>query len=306
MSARWVAGSVRARAMAHGRLTVDIPRVATRTTLAEALAEIAPTSYAHRLGDDDDLSSAQHQVADSVLWDLRVLAGWLPRDATGVVRILAGWFEIANVDERLRQFAGANAGPEFVLGSLATPFARLAATRSPAEIRSALAASAWGDPGSDAERDIGLGMRLSWADRVCAGVPFASAWARGATAIVVLRERLVAGLDLPSGAHAAARRLLGEPALRAGTLDEFREALDRDAQWAVPDSSDRSALAGVEIAWWRRVRADAARLLAQSGAGPAPVVGAVAALAVDAWRIRAALEQAARGGLAVGEIDALA
>ena len=38
---------------------------------------------------------------------------------------------------------------------------------------------------------------------------------------------------------------------------------------------------------------------------PTPVTGAVAVLAVDAWRVRAALGAAARGGSALEVFDAL-
>jgi hypothetical protein len=51
-----------------------------------------------------------------------------------------------------------------------------------------------------------------------------------------------------------------------------------------------------EAAWWHRVEGDGFALLRGSGYDRKPVVGALAVLAVDAWRVRAALETAARGG----------
>ena len=42
------------------------------------------------------------------------------------------------------------------------------------------------------------------------------------------------------------------------------------------------------------------------GTGPGALVGTVARLAVDAWRVRGALEQAARGGRVVEDLDAVA
>ena len=56
------------------------------------------------------LAATQHAVAATLLWDLRVLAGWLPRDGVDLLRALACWFEIANVDELLAVAAGRPAG----------------------------------------------------------------------------------------------------------------------------------------------------------------------------------------------------
>ena len=44
----------------------------------------------------------------------------------------------------------------------------------------------------------------------------------------------------------------------------------------------------------------------QGGADAKTLVGTVARLAVDAWRVRAALELAARGGRTVEDFDAVA
>jgi hypothetical protein len=52
------------------------------------------------------LAAAQHEVAGTLLWDLRVPAGWLPRDGVRLLRTLGGWFEIAHVDELLQSIAG--------------------------------------------------------------------------------------------------------------------------------------------------------------------------------------------------------
>lgn len=61
-----------------------------------------------------------------------------------------------------------------------------------------------------------------------------------------------------------------------------------------------------EITWWRHVEADGVALLHRSGPGPDAPVGAAAVLATDAWRVRAALEIAARGGSPVEAFDAVA
>ena len=48
-----------------------------------------------------------------------------------------------------------------------------------------------------------------------------------------------------------------------------------------------------EAAWWRRVEREAFSLLRGSSFDVVPPVAALAVLAVDAWRVRAALETAA-------------
>jgi hypothetical protein len=60
-----------------------------------------------------------------------------------------------------------------------------------------------------------------------------------------------------------------------------------------------------ESGWWARVEADGRELLRRSSFGPEPVVGAIAVMAADAWRVRAALHAAALGG-AIEAFDALA
>jgi hypothetical protein len=54
------------------------------------------------------------------------------------------------------------------------------------------------------------------------------------------------------------------------------------------------------------VEGDAFRLLRRAGAGRPVVCGAVALLAVDAWRVAAALELAARGGRPMRVFDDVA
>jgi len=79
------------------------------------------------------------------------------------------------------------------------------------------------------------------------------------------------------------------------------------ARWALEGATDPDELWRGEARWWSRVERDGFALLGErSGFGSAPVLGAVAVLAVDAWRVRAALELAARGGRPLEVFDALA
>jgi hypothetical protein len=202
MSAGWVAGGVRAGGMARRRLgAAAIRALADSASLADAVEVLARSPYGAEVRPGDDLASAQRGVAVTVLWNLRILAGWLPAKGAQMLRFLAARFEIANIEERLRGFA---ANPEdlgvppFVLGRLATAWPRLSATTSVAEIRATLAWSAWGDPGEDTPYAISVWVPLSWADRASSAMPAARPWAAGAAALTVAREVFVIGRRLPA------------------------------------------------------------------------------------------------------------
>jgi hypothetical protein len=243
------------------------------------------------------LEQAEHGVAATLLWHLRVLAGWQPRAGAELVRLLAGWFEVANVVEHVRALTGTASGRTFKLGTLATAWPRLAATASLAELRLALAASPWGDPESDDPRRIVTSVQLGWAARVAGGVPAARSWAAGGAALLVARERFLLGRPVPGSA-------LLRDADRHG-FGGFAARLPGEAAWAVADIADPAELWQAEERWWARVESDARTLLRGRGFGPGVVVACAALLAVDARRVRAALECAARGGTLLEAFDAI-
>ena len=112
MSAGWVAGSVRARGLARRRMGAEATRrLAACPSLSDALQLLAATGYGANIGRGQELAAAQHEVADTLLWDLRVLAGWLPSDGARLLRTLGAWFELANVDELLQSIAGRRPAP---------------------------------------------------------------------------------------------------------------------------------------------------------------------------------------------------
>jgi ATP synthase (C/AC39) subunit len=185
MTAGWVAGTVRSRAMARRVLGAEAARqLAACRSLPEAQRMLQQTPFRGAGEAGLSLAAAEHAVAETILWDLRVLAGWLPRDGVSLLRLLAGWFEIANVDELLQTLAGRPSDPEFQLGGLATAWPRLSGVRSIAELRHGLAASSWGDPGGDTSRDIRLAMRVRWAARVATSGDRARAWATAAAGLL--------------------------------------------------------------------------------------------------------------------------
>ena len=306
MSAGWVAGSVRARAMARRRVgSAGARALAAAPTLAEALAALSRSPYGPRIADAADLAAAQHGLAATVLWDLRVLAGWLPRRGGDRLRVLAGWFEIAVIEAALDRLTGHEDGPVFRLGSLAT-VPRVDEAGSPADLRAMLVASPWRDPGGETAREITPALRLAWAERVVAAVPPARRWALGGAALLVARERFVADRALPDVAAGSARRLLGPGSTDAPSLAAYVSGLPATARWALDGVDVPAALWRAEFRWWGRVEADAVALVHRPRFDLDPVVGAVAMAAVDAWRVAAALECAARGGAALEVFDAVA
>jgi hypothetical protein len=291
---------VRARSIALRRLGAAGARdLAGAADLRDAITRLETSPYRRFVRSQQTLAEAQRAVAESVLWHMRVLAGWLPRDGALAVRVLAGGFEIANVDEQVQAMTGREAEEPYQLGALQTAWDRLRRAHTLEELRRTLAASAWGDPGAATPWAIHVGMRLAWADRVRAAAPDASRWSAGAVALLVAREQLTSRHSWPEPLRSRVAGVLGmafEAAGRTGapTLRALADALPAHARWALAAIDDETDLWRAEAAWWHRVDHDAHGLLRQATLGPAPTVGAVAVLAVDAWRVRAALETCAR------------
>jgi hypothetical protein len=306
MSAGWVAGSVRAKALARRRLGAEYARrVASSDSLSDALRMLGATAYGTNLRPDQSLAAAQRQIAGNILWDLRVLAGWLPSEGLRLLRVLSAWFEVANVDELLQSIAGRPTDAEFRLGALATAWPRLRQAASNGELRAALAASAWQDPGGESTYAVRIGIRARWAARAAALGDPARTWAAGAVALLVTGERFVAGRAVDPAVMGSALSLLG-PAAQAATLEEMVGGLPSRAGWVLAGIAAPADLWRAERAWLARVERDGLRLLRTSGLDSDAVLGAVAVMACDAWRIRAALEIAARGGGPLEAYDELA
>jgi hypothetical protein len=307
MSAGWVAGSVRARALARRRLGADRARqVASCGSLPAALGALAATGYPGIGEQSQDLAAAQHAIAAAVLWNLRVLAGWLPRGGLRVMRPLAAWFEIANIDELLEELAGHRAGERFELGGLATAWPQLRGAASLAELRTGLAASAWKDPGGDSALAVRVGIRARWAERVAALGGPAPLWAASAVALLLAGERFTAGHRPNPVLDVTARNLLGTAAAGAVTFAELRDRLPAQLAWLLASAQGTDDLWRAEAVWQARVEQDALGLLRSATSDWRPVLGAAAALAMDARRAGAALELAARGGKPLEAYDALA
>lgn len=306
MTGGWVAGSTRARLLLGRRLDADtVQAVAAAGSLEDALVRLAGTAYARAAAATPTLEAAQRSVATVLLLELRLLLGWLPRSGIEIVRSLGAWFELVNIEDRLAYLRGGPLQPAFELGALASAWPRAAGAESPAELREALRASAWADPGGDDEATVHLGLRLAWARRVQAHVPEARAWAGGALAVLAARGA-AAGSRSVRAATSFALRDLGDAWREAATPEELARTLRPRAAWALEGAGDAARPWRLETAWWHGVAADADWLVRTSREGRGVVVGAVALLALDAVRVAAALAAAATpGGSAQEVVDAL-
>lgn len=306
MGAGWTGGGVRSRAMLDRRLgRAGARRLAGVSSLAAAVDSLRGGPYGHdlhgRAGSDVEL--AQHAVAATLLWHLRVLAGWQPRPGAVLLRVLAGWFEIVNTVEHTRALLGLAGADPFRLGGLATA-PGVAATTSPEELRDALARSPWRDPGGTSPSTVSLGMQLSWADRVARTSPSAAQWAAAGAALVLAHARF-GQRNNEAGPVATAARLLGTPAAEATSWTAFTSALPPRAGWVLSGIDRPDDLWRAERRWWEYVEQDARRMARGSGFDSRHLVGCVALLAADARQVTAALALAQRGGTETEAFDAL-
>lgn len=293
MPASWVAASVRARLLADRRIGSARALELTRCDgLRDALEMLAASPYGEKLGGDMTLEAAEREVAATLLWNLRLIAGWLPPGGVHAVQPLAAWFELANIDERIVYLEGGRHPAPYQLGRLAFawPAAARATTRD--ALRSALAQSRWGDPGDDQDAWMAI-LRFRWAAWVAASVPGADVWAATATVLLAARLRFT----LQPAVNVGGIRPFGLPAgwFEASSVREFRAMLSGQTAWVLDGIDEARDLWRAEARWWSRVRRDAAEMLVASRFGPAVIVGALALLAHDAWLTRAALAAVDRG-----------
>ena len=284
MATAWVAGSVRARALARRRLgRSGVRALATSGSLDAALESLARSPYGRAVRPDLPLIEAQHGVGATLLWHLRVLAGWQPAEGAQAVRALAGWFEIANVEDRAGRLT------PYRLGRLQMAWPRLAAAGSAEQLRGVLATSAWGDPGGDTPRLVGLRMRCAWAERAAEVSDSTRAWAAGGIALLLARERFAAGRD----AAGPGRRAGGAAARGQLAAGHDAGGGHPPAAPSGPPGAGRHHHPGRPVAGGEPLvaaaGADGFALLRRPGFGPDAVVGAVAVLAADAWRVAGAL-----------------
>lgn len=299
MATGWVAATVRARAMARRRVgPVLARRVADAPDLDAGLARLEGTAFDQVAAPGTALRDAEHQIRAEQLWELRVLAGWLPAAGTPLARALAARFERANIEAHRNRLAGHPAPPPFTLGTLALSWPRLAGTSSLDDLRRELAASPWGDPGAMAATALHDALLVGWLRLVAAaagGLDWVQRWVAGGAALLVARSIATTAQPPPESLARAVRPLIGWRLASADSLADLYAALPSTARWALAGIDQPVQLWRAEASLRARIESDGFRMLRAARPGPAPVVGALAVLAVDGWRLRAALACAAAG-----------
>jgi hypothetical protein len=290
VTGEWIAVTVRARGQAARRLGRDGVRALARSgSLAAAIAGLDRTPYDRDVRPGMDLAAAERAVWSTLLWHLRVLAGWAPSRGMDRVRLLAAGFEIANVLNHLAAIGGRSAAAPYEIGRLTTAWTTVARAGTADDVRRALAASAWGDPGGSDIAVVALGLQTAWARRVAFGVPEAAGWATAFAELMLARMRAAGTSPVP------------------GSLTERNVRLVRGrAAPALASGGVPSDLWQAEARIWGLIEAQALRMHAGWRPGPAAIVAVAGLLAADAWRTRAALEVAARGGAAAEVLDVVA
>jgi len=297
MSAAWVAASVRARSMVrHGVGAGGSRRIAEQRSLGDALHLLADTAYADRLAGCTDLAVAARATRDTVLWQLRVLAGWMPARGAKLARAAAGAFERDNVVGLASRLDGSPAAYNpFDLGALATSWRRLRTAASTEQLTEALRRSPWGGTGSDGNvvlRDV---LTLVWLHRLAAVAPQTRSWAGAVCALTAARIALVDGAEPSPRVLELVRPVLGRTWETAANMAEFQAALPSSVQPVLRGIESPEELWRAEAGMRATVEADGYRLLSGSHHGPGVVLGAIAVLAMDAWRVRAGLAAASAG-----------
>ncbi|WP_024285180.1 hypothetical protein [Cellulomonas sp. KRMCY2] len=307
MNADWVGASVRARSMARRRVGAGAAReIAAQPSLGSALALLADSVHAGRLAGCTTLADAQRATRETVLWQLRVLAGWLSAGGTRLLRAVAGGFERDNILALARRLDGHPTPADFELGALATAWPRLRTASSVEDLVAAVRRSAWGDPGAEGSTTLPDVLTLVWLRTVAGAAPEARRWTAAASALTVGRSLLVERVVPSVRLREVARPLLGRTWEETRDLAAFRAALPSSVRPALDGVEDASRLWRAEAALRARVESDAHGLLHGPRPGPSIVLGAIAVLDVDAWRVRAALAAAAVGAGSSEVLDAAA
>ncbi|MGO4227251.1 hypothetical protein AB4Y72_00125 [Arthrobacter sp. YAF34] len=308
MKADWVAASVRARSMAQRRAGAGTSRaMAMQPTLDSAKSLLRESSYGPRLGGTSGLAAAERAVQETALWQLRVLAGWLPASGTALARAAAGIYEIENIVALAHRLAGGAPAPEFyTLGALATAWPRLRTAGSPEELAAILRASAWGDVGTVEPGPMRDALTVAWVQRLATSAPAARPWCGAACALVAARILLVDDVAPSAQVLHLLRPVLGRSWETAGGIAGFTAALPHPLREVVLGVASPMDLWRAEARAYAAVENDGFQLLRGSMPGPDAVLGAIAVLALDAWRVRAALAAAAAGAGSSEVLDAAA
>jgi hypothetical protein len=307
MTVGWVAVTARGRSLLGGLVgDKGAHRLGSSRSWSDARTQLSTTFYGAELPSTADRATARQAAHQAVMWQLRVLASWLPPANGRLAHLAAAPFEISNFEHHLSRLAGTPAPDPIQLGPLGAAWPRLSTTNSAEQLRLGLARSAWRDPGGTTRAAFTLGLRVAWGRRVAASIPSARAWAHGGVASLIARELFVFGRDINDVTGRDLDRLFGGAWREAASLPDLSERLPVSANWSLEGISTVAEVWRSEVAVLRRVSHDA-RPIAHGGPPAAETVAAIIALLlVDLWRVTASIEAAGRGPNATEVLDAVA
>lgn len=275
-----MSGALRGRMLASRRLDPGSRHALENARgLEEALSVLASTTYAHRLQPGMGLGEAQHQVGETTLWHLRVLAGWLPPGGGEDIGVVAGWFEMHNMIDYFSALSFSVPVPApYRLAGLATVWRKVGEATSLEEARAILAVSDWGNPGEDDFLHMVRGVRFGWGRRLSDAFEDQAHWGAGYVAIELAK-------DLFLQPRISGRRLrwpMDKPSEMTVTdMSGLMAALPRQASWVLKGSEDPDQLWRAEDRWWARVAEDSEHMVWHGDLGRNTVIGAAMALLAD-------------------------
>jgi len=294
--------------MAQHRIGAGACRdIAAQPSLSKALPLLANSAYAERLAGSTSLAAAERSILDSVLWELRVLAGWLPANGTRVLRAMAAAYERDNIVALAKELEGnLDIEEPYELGTLATAWPQLQLSTTSEELVQALEKSPWQRTGSTGVISLRDELTLVWLRRLANVAPPTRSWGAAASALILARVLVVDGDEISTRLTELIRPVLGQGWEKATGMAELRRALPKSVQSIFADIETPEELWRAEARLRAKIQADGFNLLHHSTPGPEVVLGTAAVLAIDGWRIRVALAAAA-AGLGTSEVlDAVA
>ena len=308
VGADWVAATVRARALARRRAgTGTSAAIARAATLQDGLQMLEGTAYEQWIAGAADLTAAEHATRGTVLWQVRVMAGWLPVSSSRLCRSVAAAFERDNLVALAGQLAGGHTAPEaFDLGTLDTAWSRLRSVGSTAELRAELARSPWGAVGPDDSPALQDILTMVWLRRLADTAAPARPWALAGGALIAARTVLVDRARPSPRLRQLLHPLIGTAWETATDVESMQDSLPRALGPLFAGVTAPTDLWRAEARARTTVEADGFRLLRSALPGPDVVLGSLAVLTIDAWRIRAALAASALGSGHSEVLDAVA
>lgn len=298
MTAGWVASTTRGRALLGRLVGADgARRLAVSTSWPEARSQFATTLYGKDVAPDADRATARTAAATATSWQLRVLAGWCPPGASGLVRVFGAPFEMTNIMQHVDHVDDDDAHRvvgSIPLGSLAVAWPRVALTTTLDQVRTVLSHSPWGDPGGVDAQTMRCGLGVSWCRRLVRQVPESEDWSHGALAVLIARERFGFGRGIADVTGRQLDQELGRSWRSASAISDLVDRLPKPATWALVDVEEPEDLWLAELALVRRASADAHVLAKRSRFDQTTVAAIMALLLVDLWHVSAAIAVAGR------------